>query len=311
MEIAKSLTRRWFQFRLGKLLGAMAVVGLACGWWSDHVRQERRREYVETMLHAYQTRFETEEEELAAPFRNVGIGRGGSPHTYASAEEFIEDLRAATDWGAVSKVRWRAEGSGVIEMATPELIRLLKSPNGEWRERAAALLGAGGARTNETAVALAGALSDASLAVRQHAARALTQLDSAARPAAAQLAAALQDPEPMVRCYAADSLWKATHDPQAIAALTALLDGPASNARRAAIKSLCRIGPQHAASAAPNVISLLSSQDVQTRRAAMQAVARLAPHQAAVETLSDAFHRFSGDDRKMAAAMLVELDHRR
>lgn len=177
MAMAKSLTRRWFQFRLGKLLGAMAVVGLACGWWSDHVRQERRREYAETMLKAYQTCCETKLEELdellepSAPlrnnFRNVGIGSVAEPDSYASAEEFIEDLRAAGDWGAVGKVCWRARVSGVIEAATPELIRLLKSPNAEWRERAALLLGEGGAREDVTAGALAGAMTDASVPVRR------------------------------------------------------------------------------------------------------------------------------------------------
>lgn len=309
MASAESFKRRWLQFRLGRLLSVTAIAALVCGWWSDHIRQTRQRQHAETMLMAYRAHYGIGQEEALVPFRNVGIGRGASRLVYASPEEFVEDLRVASDWNAVNRVRSAAESSGVIEAATPKLIQFLESPDADLRERALYLLGVGGTRGKETVAAIGRALAgDASKAVRRRAASALGDFGRDARSAVQQLAAALHDEDSRVRAYAADALWNATKDQRAIDAMLALIDGPTSDGRLAALETLRSVGPKRAARAIPRLVALLDDREQQTRELAMLAVATLAPRETAFEAISNAFPLLSHSDRRMAASLLIKLD---
>lgn len=304
----RSAKLRWFQFRLGNLLHLTAVIALILGWLTDHIRQERLREYSETMLKAYHARYAEEREEELGSFRNMGIGRSASRVGYASPDELIADLISAPDWQAVDKVRRKAQASDIFPAATPQVLKLIESPSADLRERGIYMLGASRSDAEGTILAISNALTDPNAAVRVRAARSLGEYGPAAESAVDQLDAALDDSDPGVRAWAADALWRVSRAPQAVEAMIELIDGPASDARLTALDALRETDSMLAAPAIPQLVKLLDDADRLTREIAITALAKLAPRETAIKALSGACDRLQGHERQLAAAMLIELD---
>lgn len=160
---------------------------------------------------------------------------------------------------------------GAPENVTARLVPLLRDPSRDVRRTAALSLGKIGHVAGATA--LVQALSDPDFQVREYSAWALGQIgEDVNNESAIRLAGVLSDERRSVRHAAAQALGKIGPRPPVIAILTQALAAGESDSRRAAVESLAQL---EARSAYPALRKALTDQDPAVRQGALAALGEL------------------------------------
>jgi len=182
----------------------------------------------------------------------------------------------------------------------PSLVRRLRDPSVQARWEAARGIVAFRGDIDSAKHALAAALSDDDVLVRQVAVKALARIGEAAVP---WLVPSLHDADVEVRIDVARALGGlGVRAAGAVSALSQALRDPDVDVRGAAARALDAIGPP-AASAIPALVAALSDADFAVRVAALRALVRVAEHASAehARVATDAMLRITVDDPEAKA----------
>jgi HEAT repeat protein len=140
--------------------------------------------------------------------------------------------------------------------------------------------------------------------IRRNAAEALGQLGSSAKPAVDRLSKALGDEDPEVRVHAAVALWRIEKNPKAFPVLEELLGkGNAATAHLAAV-GLGQIGGENAEAAA-SLVRALDHADADVRRAASRSLGRIGAK--ALPVIRITLAKGTEEARRMAVEALGEM----
>ncbi len=193
--------------------------------------------------------------------------------------------------------------------AVPVLIVLTREGVTSVRRNAAAALGCIGPGIGaEGLAALQAALFDPTEAVREQAVIALGRLGSFAAEAVPTLQAVVRERKIQCRALAAVALWKITGNPEfPIQVIREEIYLPENQLQ--AITCLAELGPQ-AATATPDLIKLLESEDADIREVAAETVERIGPAaKAAIPVLERLLFDRDPNVRSAAARALQALGH--
>jgi HEAT repeat protein len=189
------------------------------------------------------------------------LGEVGGPAAERRLRAAVADPDVRVRRTAIEKL-----GALKVQLAVPDLIRVLQDPRGDAGVRVAAASALGAIGDGRAMAPLLAALKDGNVYIRAEAEKSLALLK--ASPASRETATLLRDPAPRVRAEAAQKLGDA-RDPEVTSKLIGALNDDENAVRQAAIRSLSR---HREPRSVRQLVAALDSPSFQTRQGAVTAL---------------------------------------
>jgi HEAT repeat protein len=291
-----------FRFRIATLLLLVMVAAVGFGWLRYANKQAEKLEQVQERADRQEVLLDVYRSDAVTG----GYGAAAAPPSPITVEEFIRELKHATDINA-PYVLTRPLPESQHRAAIPLLADLYNDGNETQRRHAVIAIGNIGIFDESSVATLVRAAEDSSSEVRCFA---LDSLGKTKSPTIkSTVTKALVDGNAYVRIGAAKALCIIGEEYDAVSALIPLLQDNDPKVVEGAIDAFTfnRISPSAAARAVPSLMKHIDSANWETRLSALFAMYSVGSREEVVELLEDAVNDPEQGVRQEAAKLLRRL----